>query len=315
MVREAVIRSHRHDGVRDRPKPRDGPCSKEHLWLAGLDATPDEQEPVLQGRRPPPTAGVGTEASADGKDSYTGAFRNGRKHGKGTMRWSDGREYIGSWKDGHRNGKGTMTNRGCLMYEGQWRDGQPSGLGTMVSADGGQYRGEMQQGRRNGAGLFTTRDGSVTYEGSWRLGRCHGQGTLMFESGVTLEAEWREGRLDGEAVLTRPSQEDERVQTSVRIPLTLQAASTVREAKRQVAENFGIDSTRLRVVDEKTRKEMKDTVTMRMARLQDDDSLGISPRTPVAFSIEIPAKIEWNLPLICSVFLIVGKPGVVAKVP
>ena len=66
----------------------------------------------------------------------------------------------------------------------------------------------------------------------------------------------------------------------------------MREAKGQVADNFGIDSTRLRVLDEKTGEEMKDTVTMRMARLQDDDSLGVVAKVPF---IDLPDGRPVNL--------------------
>ena len=96
----ASLRRHRNDGTRPRagrPKPRDGPVGKEYLWLAGLEVQPRDQAPVLRGKRPPPSDGRGTERYGSGKDSYTGEFHKGLKHGQGTMRWSDGREYIGTW--------------------------------------------------------------------------------------------------------------------------------------------------------------------------------------------------------------------------
>jgi hypothetical protein len=287
-MRQPPLRRHRNDGaqpLRSRPRPRDGPCGKEYLWLAGLDVEPIDQAPVLSGARPPPAVGRGTESYGRGTDSYTGAFRRGRKHGQGTMRWSDGREYVGSWKEGHRCGMGRLTKHGTLVYEGQWREGTPAGRGTMVSPDGGQYRGEVQAGRRHGSGLYTTHDGRLTYEGRWRLGRCHGKGTLLFASGVTLEGEWHEGRLHGEAVLTRPSEKHERVQIGNRLAVQLQAASTVREAKSQLADQCGIDVTRVRLHDAETGKEMDEGTTMRQARLQDDDSLGVLAKVPF---IELP---------------------------
>jgi hypothetical protein len=279
----ASLRRHRNDGTRPRagrPKPRDGPVGKEYLWLAGLEAQPRDQAPVLRGKRPPPNDGRGIERYGSGKDSFTGEFRKGLKHGQGTMRWSDGREYFGTWKEGHRCGMGRLTKDGSLVYEGLWRDGAPNGRGIMVSPDGAQYTGELQAGRRHGSGLYTTCDGGLTYDGKWQLGRCHGRGTLLFASGATLTGEWHHGQLDGEAVFTRPSEEGDRVQTSSRLPVQLQATSTAHEAKSQVADLCGVDVTRLRLHDTHTGKEMPDGTTMRQAKLQDDDSLGVLAKVP-----------------------------------
>lgn len=279
----ARLRGHRNDGVQPRSgrlKPRDGPVGKEFLWLAGLDAEPREQAPVLRGKRPPPSEGSGTELYGSGTDSYTGEFRKGLKHGQGTMRWSDGREYVGTWKEGHRCGMGRLTKNGTLVYEGLWRDGVPNGRGIMVSSDGAEYTGEMQSGRRHGSGLYTTCDGGLTYDGKWRHGRCHGHGTLLFASGSTLVGNWRSGQLDGEAVLTRPSTENDRVQISSHHTVELQATSTGYDAKSQVAGICGVDITRLRLRDAQTGKEIPDDTTMRQAKLQDDDTLGVFVKIP-----------------------------------
>ena len=279
----ASLRRHRNDGSRPRagrPKPRDQ-VGKEYLWLAGLDAEPREQAPVLRGNRPPPSEGRGTERYCSGKDSYTGEFRRGLKHGQGTMRWSDGRKYVGAWREGHRCGLGRLTKDGVLVYDGQWSDGSPNGRGTMLSPDGAQYTGELQVGRRHGSGVHTTCDGGLTYDGKWYLGRCHGRGTLLFAaSGATLAGEWHNGQLDGKAVLTLPSEEGGRVQALSRHPVQLQATSTANEAKSQVADICGVDVTRVRLYDAQTGKEMPDSTTMRQAKLQDDDRLGVLAKVP-----------------------------------
>ena len=31
---------------------------------------------------------------------YQGELRNGKRHGRGVMAWSDGRRYRGEWRDG-----------------------------------------------------------------------------------------------------------------------------------------------------------------------------------------------------------------------
>ena len=43
------------------------------------------------------------------KRKYSGGWKDGKKHGKGTRTHSDGGIYAGEWKDGEMHGKGTMT--------------------------------------------------------------------------------------------------------------------------------------------------------------------------------------------------------------
>ena len=273
-------------------KPRDlGTGLKEHrgqgawrgwaspAWLVQRAAEPCEQAPMLRGRRPPPLLGTGTEESQGGA-RYKGGMRKGRRHGKGTMRWADGRRYVGEWKEGHRDGRGRLTKNGQLLYDGAWRDGSPSGNGKMISKEG-EYRGSFAAGQRHGQGKLTTPDGGVSYRGGWRLGRCDGRGTLSFASGVKLKGEWRGGRLVGDAALSRPSVPGEGVQTDARLPLALQAGSTVREAKGQAAQQCGgRDASRFRVRDDSTGEELDDKMTMRQAKLQDDDCLQVLAKVP-----------------------------------
>ena len=42
-------------------------------------------------------------------NKYVGEFKDGGKHGQGTMTTSDGRKYVGEFKDGLPNGQGTIT--------------------------------------------------------------------------------------------------------------------------------------------------------------------------------------------------------------
>jgi hypothetical protein len=61
---------------------------------------------------------------------YTGYMRNGKRHGKGTIKWSNGQEYNGEWKDDKRHGTGFMSyNMNYSMYDGEWKDDKRHGKG------------------------------------------------------------------------------------------------------------------------------------------------------------------------------------------
>ncbi len=69
---------------------------------------------------------VGCSSTSQGT-TYTGAFKDGKRHGHGTYTGADGTTYTGEWKDGKRNGQGTYTGTyGNNTYTGEWKDGKPA---------------------------------------------------------------------------------------------------------------------------------------------------------------------------------------------
>lgn len=84
---------------------------------------------------------TGTTKIFDGDDyqgDYTGEFRNGTLHGKGTFTTSQNGRYIGEFVDGRIAGRGSITY-----------------------PDGGKYDGEFLNGSRHGHGTYTFPDGRV----------------------------------------------------------------------------------------------------------------------------------------------------------
>ena len=59
-------------------------------------------------------------------------FQDGRRHGWGTDRYTDGSVFVGEYQDGQRNGKGTYT-----------------------SASGAGFVGEYQKDKKHGKGMYT----------------------------------------------------------------------------------------------------------------------------------------------------------------
>ena len=88
------------------------------------------------------------EIDPDGnyKYKYVGEFKDGKKHGQGTMT-SQEAEYVGEWKDG----RGTDKELILLLfgtYVGEWKDGKEHGQGTQTNSRGG-YVGEWKDGKEH----------------------------------------------------------------------------------------------------------------------------------------------------------------------
>ena len=56
---------------------------------------------------------------------YEGDWKDGKRHGKGTYKYADGRVYEGDWKDDNKHGKGTFKSPDGGVYEGDWKDDKP----------------------------------------------------------------------------------------------------------------------------------------------------------------------------------------------
>ena len=61
-----------------------------------------------------------TQTYQDGT-KYVGEFKNGKRHGNGTMTYSSGMKYLGEWKDGREHGHGTRTYPDGDEVKGVWK--------------------------------------------------------------------------------------------------------------------------------------------------------------------------------------------------
>jgi hypothetical protein len=61
------------------------------------------------------------QGMASGRNSYTGNFRKGYPHGKGTYTWANGDVYKGDFVMGKREGDGQLTRRDTTI-EGIWKN-------------------------------------------------------------------------------------------------------------------------------------------------------------------------------------------------
>jgi hypothetical protein len=53
----------------------------------------------------------------DNGDIYEGEWKNGRKHGKGTMNYADGKKYTGVWVNDEKTGQGVFIWTSGNRYE------------------------------------------------------------------------------------------------------------------------------------------------------------------------------------------------------
>ena len=69
-------------------------------------------------------------------DSYSGQWKDGRKHGFGKYTWADGRSFSGSWQKDQMHGHGTCIFENGDSFTGAWAHDTQAGLGTYRWADG-----------------------------------------------------------------------------------------------------------------------------------------------------------------------------------
>ena len=90
------------------------------------------------------------------KGVYVGEKKDGKRHGQGTLTFSDGTKYEEEWKDGKEHGQGTLTKPNGDKYVGEFKDGKQDGQGTYTHSDGKKYVGEWKDGYKTGQGTFST---------------------------------------------------------------------------------------------------------------------------------------------------------------
>lgn len=76
---------------------------------------------------------------------YEGYFKNGKRHGKGTLYYNGGDKYTGTFKNGFRDGKGTHLFSNGDKYIGEFKEGWFHGRGKMIITNGKTYDGHWKE--------------------------------------------------------------------------------------------------------------------------------------------------------------------------
>lgn len=215
---------------------------EKNKWLRSLNQAVDQ---VLGGAAqwtsPGVTAAVCRTASykfvADErfKDAeYTGGWLAGRVHGRGTMKWPDGRVYKGNFKNGLEDGYGecVIPNKGQDKpdtYRGQWKEGKIHGFGKYKYGSGEVYEGCFCEGQRHGYGMLSAgklaRTSSSIFIGQWVHGKKtgygvhdditrgekfmgfwlddqrHGSAVVLTQYGIYFEGSFKENKMSGSGLL------------------------------------------------------------------------------------------------------------------
>ena len=91
--------------------------------------------------------GIGTFKISRGSHNgaiYKGEFKDGKRHGQGTIIYPDGSEYVGQWQNNSPNGQGTLTYFYGEIYVGEFRNGMRQGIGSHTYGNIMQYEGEWK---------------------------------------------------------------------------------------------------------------------------------------------------------------------------
>nr|XP_046260313.1 alsin-like isoform X3 [Scatophagus argus] len=165
---------------------------------------------------------------------YTGSWLAGRVHGRGTMKWPDGRTYSGNFKSGLEDGYGECVIPNKVLnkadiYQGHWRDGKIHGFGKYKYASGEVYEGCFSEGQRHGYGMLSSgklakKSSSVfighwvndkktgygvydnitrgeKYMGLWLDDQRHGNAMVVTQYGVYYEGAFRDDKMSGPGLL------------------------------------------------------------------------------------------------------------------
>lgn len=132
--------------------------------------------------------GYGRLSNGSG-DFYEGGLKNDHFHGKGVMRFDNGRVFEGTYIRGQMV-QGKMTYQDGSVYDGSWLDCARHGHGICTFVDGSIYEGEFKEGHFHGHGQMTWNDGGY-YVGNWSVGEMHGTGKEVRPNGsVRHDGEW-----------------------------------------------------------------------------------------------------------------------------
>lgn len=129
-------------------------------------------------------------------ESYEGGYRAGRLHGRGVYTWAGGDRYEGGFNDGKATGRGVFTFADGARYEGDWQDNDFNGRGVLTDGEGYRYEGGFKDGKQSGRGVATFANG-YRYEGDWRDDDFNGQGVLVSPNGDRYDGGFRNGDYDG----------------------------------------------------------------------------------------------------------------------
>uniref|UniRef100_A0A8C6IT57 Uncharacterized protein n=1 Tax=Melopsittacus undulatus TaxID=13146 RepID=A0A8C6IT57_MELUD len=164
--------------------------------------------------------------------TYEGEWHWGKPHGKGTLKWRDGRNHVGDFKEGLEHGfgiclvprrsedrydcykchwyKGKMRGYGIceygndMVYKGYFKDNVRQGFGILENCSAEhpfKYTGQWENDKKNGYGVWEDKDRGERYIGTWLDDHKHGQGIVVTQSGVCYQRTFHADKMVGSGIL------------------------------------------------------------------------------------------------------------------
>ncbi|XP_062948488.1 alsin isoform X3 [Cynocephalus volans] len=165
---------------------------------------------------------------------YDGRWLSGKPHGRGVLKWPDGKMYSGMFRNGLEDGYGEYRIPSKALnkedhYVGHWKEGKMCGQGVYSYASGEVFEGCFHDNMRHGHGLL--RSGKLTssspsmfighwvmdkkagygvfdditrgekYMGMWQDDVCQGNGVVVTQFGLYYEGNFHLNKMMGNGVL------------------------------------------------------------------------------------------------------------------
>lgn len=131
---------------------------------------------------------------------YKGDIKDGKRHGKGEMKFASGEKYNGDWKEDLMDGNGIYVWLDGPRYNGPFKRGKREGRCELYEdGKGATYKGELCDDKICGEGKAEWPN-RTSYHGDWSNGYQHGIGEFQFENHekfASYKGEWKEGKMGG----------------------------------------------------------------------------------------------------------------------
>ena len=124
---------------------------------------------------------------------YEGDIVNGKKEGKGIIKYKNGTTYEGDFINDKYNGFGKLTFKNGCIYEGNFQNNYINGKGKYIYTDGKEYEGDFKMGLKHGFGKLTWNNNKY-FEGYWINNKQHGEG-MFYLNGKILKGIFRYGKM------------------------------------------------------------------------------------------------------------------------
>ncbi|XP_074053867.1 ALS2 C-terminal-like protein [Macrotis lagotis] len=195
-----------------------------------------EQDQNQEGLEPPPSRCCLYTFRTEDRfrlATYDGSWFWGKPHGKGTLKWPDGRNHVGDfhqglehgfgirlvphgtedkydcykchWQEGQMQGYGICEYANESVYKGYFRDNMRQGFGVLESSSQApqpfKFTGHWDRDKKNGYGVWEDKDRGERYIGLWQADHRHGQGIVVTQSGVCYQRTFQADKMVGPGIL------------------------------------------------------------------------------------------------------------------